>query len=47
VVGDRDAVLDAQTEAAALYQRFGFEIAGPEFVEDGIPHLPMRRVAAR
>jgi ElaA protein len=47
VVGDRDAVLDAQTEAAALYLRFGFEIAGPEFVEDGIPHLPMRRVAAR
>lgn len=47
VVGDRDAVLDAQTEAAALYQRFGFEIAGPEFVEDGIPHLPMRRTVAR
>lgn len=42
-VGDRDAVLDAQKEAAALYRRFGFEVIGPEFVEDGIPHLPMRR----
>jgi ElaA protein len=46
-VGDRDAVLDAQTDAAALYKRFGFEVTGPEFVEDGIPHLPMRRAAAR
>ncbi|MCW6010858.1 GNAT family N-acetyltransferase [Micromonospora sp. CPCC 205371] len=46
VVADRDAVLDAQTEAAALYKRFGFEIIGPEFIEDGIPHLPMRRAAS-
>jgi ElaA protein len=44
-VGARDAILDAQTEAAALYRRFGFEQTGPEFVEDGIPHVPMRRPA--
>ncbi|MEH1130086.1 GNAT family N-acetyltransferase [Micromonospora sp. CPCC 206061] len=42
-VGDRDAVLDAQTEATLLYERFGFKATGPEFVEDGIPHIPMTR----
>lgn len=45
-IGDREAVLDAQVEAAALYERFGFEKTGPEFVEDGILHVPMRRAAA-
>lgn len=43
VVGDRPAVLDAQTYAAGFYERFGFTVAGPEYVEDGIPHVPMRR----
>jgi ElaA protein len=36
-------VLDAQTYLADWYARFGFEPDGPEFVEDGIPHVPMRR----
>lgn len=36
-------VLDAQTYLAGWYRRLGFEAAGPEFVEDGIPHVPMRR----
>jgi ElaA protein len=40
---DRVVVLDAQTYLAAWYQRFGFVPAGPEFVEDGIPHIPMIR----
>jgi ElaA protein len=39
---DRDVVLDAQSPLAGWYATFGFEIDGPEFVEDGIPHLPMR-----
>jgi ElaA protein len=38
----RDVVLDAQSPLRGLYARFGFEVSGPEFVEDGIPHLPMR-----
>ncbi|HEV2888161.1 MAG TPA: GNAT family N-acetyltransferase [Jatrophihabitans sp.] len=38
-----EVLLDAQTPLTAWYQRFGFEPAGPEFVEDGISHLPMRR----
>jgi ElaA protein len=43
VIGDRSSVLDAQSPLAAWYARFGYEQVGPEFVEDGIPHLPMRR----
>jgi len=42
-IGDREAVLDAQSYATALYRDAGFEVDGPEFVEDGIPHVPMRR----
>ena len=38
----RDVVLDAQSPLRELYAGFGFEVSGPEFVEDGIPHLPMR-----
>jgi ElaA protein len=38
----RDVVLDAQSPLAGWYATFGFEADGPEFVEDGIPHLPMR-----
>jgi ElaA protein len=38
----RDVVLDAQTPLRGWYAGFGFEVTGPEFLEDGIPHLPMR-----
>ena len=41
----RDVVLDAQSPLTGWYATLGFEVDGPEFVEDGIPHLPMRRVA--
>ncbi|MFI5931080.1 GNAT family N-acetyltransferase [Actinoplanes sp. NPDC051494] len=43
LVGDRPSVLDSQSYAAGFYARFGFEVAGPEFLEDDIPHVPMRR----
>jgi ElaA protein len=43
VVGERPSVLDAQSYLAGWYQRFGYEATGPEFLEDGIPHVPMRR----
>jgi ElaA protein len=36
-------VLDAQSHLVAFYERFGFIIAGPQYVEDGIAHTPMRR----
>jgi ElaA protein len=45
LIGDRPSVLDAQAHLAGFYARFGFEATGPRFVEDGIPHVPMRRRA--
>lgn len=38
----RDVVLSAQTPLAGWYGAFGFAVCGPEFLEDGIPHVPMR-----
>jgi ElaA protein len=38
----RDVVLDAQAPLATWYATFGFEVVGEEYLEDGIPHLPMR-----
>ena len=42
VCPDRDVVLDAQSPLAGWYSAFGFEVTGLEFLDDGIPHLPMR-----
>ena len=46
VIGNRPAVLHAQAHLAAFYGRHGFVVTGPEYVEDGIPHVPMRREPA-
>ncbi len=35
--------LNAQTYLKKWYERFGFVQSGEEFVEDGIPHVRMRR----
>ena len=35
-------VLDAQAHLARWYARFGFDVSGAEFDEDGIAHVPMR-----
>ncbi|WP_428966973.1 GNAT family N-acetyltransferase [Micromonospora fluostatini] len=43
LAGDRPCVLEAQAHLAAFYARYGFTVTGPEYLEDGIPHLPMRR----
>ncbi|KQU66407.1 GNAT family N-acetyltransferase [Phycicoccus sp. Root101] len=42
--GERDVVLDAQSHLVDWYAAFGFVPSGRGFVEDGIPHTPMRRV---
>ncbi len=42
VAQGRDVVLDAQSPLARWYTTFGFVVDGPEFLEDGIPHTPMR-----
>lgn len=38
----RDVVLDAQAPLAGWYATFGFAQDGEEFLEDDIPHIPMR-----
>ena len=35
-------VLDAQSHLEGWYARFGFVRTGAEFLDDGIPHVPMR-----
>jgi ElaA protein len=42
-VANRSCVLDAQANLVGFYRSFGFAVTGPEFLEDGIPHVPMRR----
>jgi ElaA protein len=39
--------LDAQAHLEGWYARFGFAVDGPEFLEDGIPHVPMTRPATQ
>jgi ElaA protein len=34
--------IGAQAYLESWYERFGFRRSGPDYVEDGIPHLPMR-----
>jgi ElaA protein len=46
-VGGSESVLDAQVQVAGLYAAFGYRQVGDEFVEDGIPHITMRRPAGR
>ena len=43
----RDVVLDAQSPLAGWYASFGFAVDGEEFLEDDIPHVPMRRREGR
>lgn len=33
--------ISAQSYLRAFYERYGFVVSGPEYLEDGIPHLPM------
>jgi len=37
--------LDAQAHLSGWYERFGFAVDGPEYDDDGIPHVPMVRRA--
>jgi ElaA protein len=43
VIGNRPAVVGAQAHLAGFYARFGFEVVGERYLEDGIPHVPMKR----
>ena len=46
LVGSRTSVLDAQSHLTDWYSRYGYARDGDDFVEDGIPHTPMRRQSA-
>lgn len=41
--GDRQVMLNAQTQAESFYQRYGFTREGEVFMEAGIHHIHMRR----
>jgi ElaA protein len=43
VIGNRPSTLEAQSHLTDFYSRFGYTVAGPGYLEDGIPHVPMRR----
>lgn len=41
--GHEPLTLNAQAHLERFYGDFGFAVSGEEFIEDGIPHLPMHR----
>lgn len=43
LAGPVETVLSAQAHLQRFYEELGYQVDGPGFVEDGIPHLPMRR----
>jgi ElaA protein len=46
-VGPHPCRISAQTYLADMYARHGFIRDGEEFLEDGIPHVPMLRAGVR
>lgn len=46
-VGDYPCRINSQTYLAEMYAGHGFVRDGDEFIEDGIPHVPMVRQSAR
>ncbi|TAM82291.1 MAG: GNAT family N-acetyltransferase [Jatrophihabitans sp.] len=47
LAGAAEVVLDAQSYLQGWYERFGFAVTGPEFLDDGIAHVPMARAAGQ
>lgn len=43
IAPDHAIVLDAQEPLEGWYEAFGFVRTGPTFLDDDIPHVPMRR----
>ncbi|KAF0847786.1 GNAT family N-acetyltransferase [Nocardia caishijiensis] len=41
--GSATVRLDAQSHLTGMYAKFGFTVDGPEYDDDGIMHVPMRR----
>lgn len=45
--GHRPVRIGAQAHLEEWYGRFGFARCGPDYLEDGIPHLPMLRTTTQ
>jgi ElaA protein len=45
VIGHRTSALNSQAHLVRFYGTFGYVQSGPEYDEDGIPHIPMVREA--
>ena len=43
VCGDRPVEIGAQSHLERWYEQFGFVRCGPDYLDERIPHLPMRR----
>lgn len=41
--GDRPVEIGAQAHLQQWYEQFGFEQSGPGYLDERIPHVPMRR----
>jgi ElaA protein len=46
IIDEREVRRDAQTGLRDWYASYGFVVTGPEFDEDGVIHVPMRRPRA-
>ena len=46
-VGDDPCRINAQTYLEEMYSKHGFLRDGDEFLDDGIPHIPMLRAGLR
>ncbi|MAU82123.1 GNAT family N-acetyltransferase [Gordonia sp. Z-3] len=42
-IGDHVCLIEAQAYLVEMYAKFGFVVQGDEYLEDGIPHVTMRR----
>ena len=47
IIGNRPSVLAAQSYLERFYAGYGYEQVGPEYLDDGVPHVPMVRAAPR
>ena len=45
-VGEHPCRIEAQSYLIDMYAKFGFVVDSEEYLEDGIPHVPMRRAGA-
>lgn len=43
VMNAKQIYLEAQVYAIGFYEKFGFKVCSHEFLEDGIPHVQMRK----